>query len=274
LSMPIHMCLLELYPHLRNAWRFRWYGALLAWIMFPAALVWIVLMPNVYEARAWVYVDMSSVLRPILSNRIVAPDYQSTINYVRQALLGRENLERVVLENRLAVNAVTERDKNYALNELASSVQVTSRDNTNFNIIYRHLSRETAIAVVDSLLTSFVEDTRGASREGTDTAERFLDERIAEYEGRLQAAEQALADFKKENADSLPGAEGGYFERMRAERDALEAAQKSLRQAESQRIRLLAQIHNEEGSGVEYEPPPNSIDARIRDYRLQLDRLL
>jgi polysaccharide chain length determinant protein (PEP-CTERM system associated) len=76
----------------------------------------------------------------------------------------------------------------------------------------------------------------------------------------------------------LPGQEGGYFERMRAESDALERAQKELRLAETRRERLVAQRDSESpivasGAGT-LEPAPNSIDARIRDYRATLDRLL
>ena len=127
-------------------------------------------------------------------------------------------------------------------------------------------------------MNMLIEDTLGANREGTDKAARFLDDRIAEYETRLEKAEQALAEFQRANTGKLPGSEGGYFERMQRERDALEKTRRDLRLAQSKRARLQAQLTSEapmldDGSQVK-EPRPDSIDARIRDQRAQLDKLL
>src|SRR5690606_24488389 len=115
-------------------------------------------------------------------------------------------------------------------------------------------------------------------QQSTDTASRFLEERVAEYELRLQEAEETLADFKKRHANRLPGAQGGYFERLRSERQELEEAENALQPSESRRDQLLSQLQSEtpvmpSGLGGA-EPPPNSLDARIRDYRAQLDALL
>ena len=133
--------------------------------------------------------------------------------------------------------------------------------------------------MVTSLLNLLIEDTLGASRQNTDTVERFLDERIHEYENRLQEAEQALADFQKEHSERLPGTEGSYFQRIQREREVLAEKQRELRLAQSKRAGLIEQLNSETpvlpiDSGGTREPPPNSLDARIRDYRTQLDSLL
>jgi polysaccharide chain length determinant protein (PEP-CTERM system associated) len=269
---------------LRSAWRFRWLGAAAAWAICIIGWGVIATMPDVYEASATVYVDTSSVLKPILSNQIVPPDVVAELTYVRQALLGREHLERVARENQLDAKAQTPSELNRVLNGLLRGITIETRSVSNQagNVIatinYRHQEREKAIGVVSTLLTSLVEGTLGATREGTDTAGRFLDERIDEYENRLQVAERALADFKKENAQRLPGAEGGYFERIRAEAAALDAAERSLRLTRSKADSLRAQL---QGSSpvvstdhLDLPVAPNSLDARIRDHQRELDRLL
>jgi polysaccharide chain length determinant protein (PEP-CTERM system associated) len=148
-----------------------------------------------------------------------------------------------------------------------------------FTISFRDQRPEVAVGVVDSLLNSLIEDTMSANREGTDMAARFLDERIAEHEARLEQSEQELAEFQRANSGRLPGSEGGYFDRMQRERDALEKTRRDLRLAESRRGRLKEQLTSEapliaEESDLVNEPAPNSIDARIRDQRAALDRLL
>jgi polysaccharide chain length determinant protein (PEP-CTERM system associated) len=279
--MPIQELIARILGEIRGAWRFRWYGLAAAWVFCLLGWTWAIMQPNVYEANARVYVDSSSALRPILNNQIVRPDFETQLAYVRQALLGREHLERVVRENDLDLAITSEEARETLLGGLRERIRIEGRggSNTLYNISYRHSQREKAVGVVRTLLNSLVETTLGASRAGTDTAERFLDERIQEYEHRLQDAELARANFKKENAGRLPGAEGGYFERIATENTALEAARKTLRLAESRRDRIIAQLNSENPvvvglDGPPAQLPPNSLDARIRDHRAQLDALL
>lgn len=282
--------LLTILSQTRSAWRFRWYGVVAAWALAAAGLGWVVSQPDIYESTARVYIDTSSVLRPLLSNQIVPPDFATQLLYVRQALLGREYLERIAAENGLDSAAITAADREIMLNRLRSRIVVdatpANRDNmspgntsTIFSLSFRHEQPEVAVGVVRTLLDALVEDTLGANRQGTETAQRFLDERIVEYESRLQQAEQALAEFQKANSGRLPGSEGSYFERMQAERESLEQTRRSIRLAESRRERLREQLTSESPvmvaeANATREPPPNSLDARIRDHRAQLDRLL
>jgi len=267
---------------LRSAWRFRWWGVAVAWACFAAGWVFVASQPNIYEAHARFYIDASSVLRPLLRNQIVVPvDLAAQLNYVRQSLLSREHLEYVASVNGLTAEATTPEQLERVLARLRESIWLSNRDRNNpsaYSIGYRHPDRETAIGVVRTLLDSLVQSTASMQQQSTDTASRFLEERIAEYEQRLQQAEQALADFKKRHAHRLPGTQGGYFENLRAEREALEEAEKALQLVESRRDQLLSQLQSETPvmpSGLgRGEPPPNSLDARIRDYRAQLDALL
>jgi polysaccharide chain length determinant protein (PEP-CTERM system associated) len=272
----------------RSAWRFWWQAAVAAWAVGIVGLAAAVALPNVYEASARIYVDGSSVLRPLLADQIVEPNVATHLTYIRQALLGREHLERVVVENGLDASVRTADDREELLSELESEViiQATPADptdatnlNTIFTISYRHKRTETAVGVVRSMMTSLMEDTFAANREGTDRASRFLDERIAEHEARLEEAEQALAEFQRANSATLPGSEGNYFQRIQRERDELEKTRRDLRLASSKRDRLRQQLTSEgplalNDASLNQEPRPNTIDARIRDGRTELDRLL
>jgi polysaccharide chain length determinant protein (PEP-CTERM system associated) len=268
----------------QSAWRFRWYGLTAAWAICLSGWLTVALLPNVYEATAAVYIDTSSVLRPLLSNQIVPQDVVAELTYARQALMGREHMERVARENGLDAGATTPSELNSVLSRLLRTIQIETRSMSNqpgnivASIAYRHSEREKAIGVVESFLTSLVEETLGLTRAGTDTAGRFLEDRIAEYEHRLEEAERALADFKRENANRLPGTEGGYFGQINADRSALDAVQRQLRLAGSKASQIREQLNSSspvmpsaEGGA---ELPANGIDARINDYRMQLDKLL
>jgi polysaccharide chain length determinant protein (PEP-CTERM system associated) len=284
----MHELLHTVLSEVASAWRFRWYGAGVAWISALLGWSWVSSQPDIYEANARIYVDTSSVLRPLLNNQIVPSDITTRLLYVRQALLGRDHLERVAVDNGLLPAAATLDLADAVLADLATTILVdatpASRDQREsssiiYSISFRHERPETARGVVDSLMNLLIEDTQRANREGTDTAGRFLDERILEYENRLQLAERARAEFQRNNSERLPGSEGTYFERIQREREAIADKRRELDLAVSRRDGLRQQLTSEapvlpaDGSAAR-EPPPNSIDARIRDYRVQLDRLL
>jgi polysaccharide chain length determinant protein (PEP-CTERM system associated) len=274
----------------RSAWRFRWYGAVMAWALGVVGLGVVVWLPDVYEASARVYVDANSELSPLLTDRIVAPDVATHLAYVRQSLLGREYLERVAADNGLDVDAITAAQREEVLETLQEEIVIdatpASPDAGNragvssiYTIRFREERPQVAVGVVRSFMDLLIEDTLGANREGTDMAGRFLDERIAEYEARLEQAEQALAEFQRANSDTLPGSEGTYFQRIQNEREALEQTRRDVRLAESRRNRLAQQLTSEtplmaDDPSLNRELRPNSIDARIRDNRAELDRLL
>lgn len=274
----------------RSAWRFRWHAIVAAWGVGVVGLGVVARLPDIYEASARVYVDGSSVLRPLLNDRIVAPDVATVLLYVRQALLGREYLERVVSDNGLTSALISDANREKVLERLRTNIVIqavpASTDSSGrpspssiFTISFRHTNPQVAVNVVSSLMKSLIADTLGANQEGTDKAAKFLDDRIAEHEARLEKAEQALAEFQRANAGTLPGSEGSYFERMQGEQEALEKTRRDLRLAQSRRARMEEQLTSEAplmlgDAGANREPPPNSIDARIRDQRAELDKLL
>ena len=71
--------------------------------------------------------------------------------------------------------------------------------------------------MVETLLNTFVEQTLGGKREGSEHAQKFLETQIKDYEQRLSAAEDKLAAFKKKNVGSDAERAGRLF-RAAAER--------------------------------------------------------
>lgn len=273
---------------LRSAWRFRWLAVATSWGIGVFGLAVVAWLPDIYEASARVYVDASSELRPLLTDRIVAPNVATELAYVRQALRSREYLRRVAAENGLDSAAISAREREEVLLKLADTVvlEVSPADRDSgsgvssiFTISFRHENPNIAVGVVRTMMDSLIEDTLGANRKDADMAGRFLDDRIAEYEARLEQAEQALAEFQRANSDRLPGTEGNYFERIQREQEKIAETRRALRLATSRRERLQLQITNEapvtiDDPALTREPAPNSIDARIRNHRAELDRLL
>jgi polysaccharide chain length determinant protein (PEP-CTERM system associated) len=267
----------------RSAWRYRWKTLAATWIVCVIGWMWVIAQPDIFEANARLLVDTSSAIKRILGNRIIEPNFDTKLEFVRQQLLGSVHLDRVARENDLHLLATTADEYDRIIEQLRNRVTISAAGgsrteaNNRYSIRYQDEDPDTAVAVVTTLLNIFMEDSLGAEREGAASARQFLLSQIEEYAGRLANSEQQLANFKRENAGRLPGTGGGYYERLQDQVNALEAAEKQLKLAQSRREQLAQQIAGQPngaaGGGMPVgNMPPNSIDSRIRDLESRLEQ--
>lgn len=281
----------QVLDELRGTWRFRWLALAVAWGVSVIGWFIVFSMPDMYEARARVYVDTRTPLRPLLQGVAADQDVESQLIMVRQALLGGPNLERVAQEADLLVRASTPQQRQSLLADMASRIIIAlepaaTRDpripNTFYGITYQDRSREKAIKVVDLLLNAFVEDTFGAKQGSAETAQAFLEDQLKQYRERLTAAENALAEFKRRNIGMVPGESGGFFQRLDQEEANVQRVEASLRVALARRTELQRQLSGESafvpsapaatGGGAGQAPADTA--SRIQETQARLDDLL
>ncbi len=274
----------------RGAWRYRRIALLVAWGIAVVAWIGIFLMPDTYQASARVFVDTKTALSEVTRGISMDSDVDTQIQRVRQALLGNPQLQKVAADTDLSAGAVTPSALQAVINNLRGSIDISggiSRDSPTagvFVISYKNRSRDKSLQVVERLLNTFVEGTLGGKREGSAQAQQFLVTQIADLEHRLSAAEERLADFKKENVGLMPGAQGDYFSRLQAEMEGLTRAQAGLAVAERRRDELERQLRGEQpfvgtgqgGGQVPTAPAGAGSDTatRIRETQARLDELL
>jgi polysaccharide chain length determinant protein (PEP-CTERM system associated) len=243
----------KVWDEVRSSWRFRWWALAIGWVVCAIGWAVVMRMPNVYQANARVYLNTQSALRPLLQGLAVNPDVESDLALVRQALLSRPKLEKVARQTELDLHAVTSEQKERLISSLQKNITVQNdarvrNSNTDglYRISFQYTSRKQALAVVQQLLDSFVEDTLGTKRTGQEDAQQFLRQQIADYEQRLSAAEESVSEFKKKNVGSMPSDRGDYFARMQAEMTELETARKLLGVANARLEELTRQLSGEE----------------------------
>jgi polysaccharide chain length determinant protein (PEP-CTERM system associated) len=285
----MHEILDQVIEQLRGAWRFRWIAMLVAWIVCLIGWLVVFTLPDMYQATARVYVDTRTALQPLLEGLAVRSDVDSQLNMVRQAMLGGPQLERVARETDLDVRAETPQDRAELIDALRQRITIQGGNQTGnpnesgglYVISYQDPSHAKSVEVVDKLLNSFMEDTLGSKREGSENAQRFLRDQIQDYERRLSEAEQRLAAFKKRNVGMMPGEHGDYFSRLQSEMDAITKAQANLRVATSRREELLRQLRGEtpfvaSGGAAAGAGTNNSTGTagQIKDTQARLDDML
>jgi len=280
----------------RSTWRFRWWGLSAAFVVALLGWALVFALPDKYEAYARVFVDTRTALKPALQGLTTDQNVDAQINYVRQSLLEGPQLERIAKDTGVLDPKVTdERARARTLDRLSDRIAITvlsagnqgderSTAGTIYSFHYMDFTRERSLRVVETLLTTFVEQTLGGKREGSEHAQRFLETQIKDYEQRLSAAEDRLAAFKKKNVGLMPSEQGGYFTQLQNEVDAAKKAETNLSIAMSRREELAKQLHSDNAISaagtssptVGGRPGSGGSDtlSRIQEAQAKLDELL
>jgi len=270
----------QLLSYLRGTWRHRWVLIITAWLVAVPGWIVVQKLPDQFAASARVYIDTDSLLKPLLQGIAVDINIRRRVELITKTLLSRPNLEKVVRMTDLDLKATNQ----LALDGLVEKIQAgvtlqgTGRENL-YTISFAGSDANDAKRIVQSLLTILVESTLGEARKDTDSAQEFLDKQIADYERKLKEAEDKLASFKVENAGSMPGEGGDYYQRLQAAREQLTQAQLQLREVQRRRDSLRRQLSGEEPTfGILQQGPVNSfsstIDVRLQALEVKLDELL
>jgi len=269
---------------IRGVWRFRWTAMLVAWIVCLVGWLVVLAMPDTYSAWARVYVDTRTRLSQVTQGIGVESNIASEAEGVREALLGGPQLEKVA---RLAIPdyaSASLGQQATIINGLRTRLQVEATGERNrpadlYMITYTDQDRQTARRVVSQLLKLFLANSLGGSQEGSERAQQFLTQQIAEYDKKLAAAESRLADFKRHNAGLVPGATGGdYFSRLHQDTDDLDKDRLALTVAEQRRDELQRQLSSEQPGGMVSGGAAGGggadTSSAIRETQARLDELL
>ena len=263
------------FGEIRSAWRFRWIAIAAAWAICILGWIGVLLIPGRYDAAAQVYVDTTSMLRPLLEGLAVAPQTSNEVEMVRQVLLARPRLELVIEETALKMRAPTPLQRASLVNELSSSIRITGDPRSHlYTIVYGDHDPKVAYEVVQNLLDVFLSQTVDENRSDADNAQKFLSAQVEEYAKRLSASELNLAEFKKKNVGFMPDDRGGYFERLQREMQEVDRLSAERAVAVNKRAELRSKLLGGEGPSATPGTVETSVDARILEAKNRLEELL
>ncbi|MDG6096186.1 chain-length determining protein [Alteromonas sp. ZYF713] len=266
--------------YIRGIWLKKRYVMLCSWLICPIGFGYVAMMPDVYKSEAVVFVDTRSMLQPLLSGLAIQTNPQQEIAMMAQTLLSRSNIEIIARESDLDITVNTAEGYTNLINALSNNIRLnrTGRNNI-YNISYSNRNPELAKRVVQETLDLFVEGSLGNNRRDTDTASRFLDEQISEYETRLIEAEQRLADFQRRYNDILP-VSGSFYSTLQGATSNLENTQLQIRELQQQVTSLKSQMSSGRATdGFDVRQGDNTpvittrYDNRIKSLEEKIDQL-
>jgi polysaccharide chain length determinant protein (PEP-CTERM system associated) len=240
-----------LYEEIRIAvhavWQRRWLALAVAWAICLLGWLVVALMPNRYESRARVSIEMQSILSTKVG--MMQGDRQRDIDRIRQTLSSTVNLEKVVRGTDLATQATTDRDVADQVEKLRKTITIKAGTDNIFEItgqssaggLSDSQNAKLSKAIVQKLIDIFVEENLAGDRDETSQTLRFLDDELAKREQGLQEAEQKRAEFEQKFMGLLPGV-GSIGDRMEAARKELNDLESNLISAQSSLAALNGQM--------------------------------
>lgn len=233
-----------LFQYLRAAWRRRWLGVVVAWLVCGIGWVLTYTIPNQYESNARLFVDADAILTPLL--RGIAADSAPTtqLEILQRTLLSKPNLEKLVSKTDLDLTLNGPSDRERLINRLATDIKVVPQTKNLFTISYRDKSPKLAHDVVQTLLTIFVESATGSNRTDMENARRFLERQIQSYEQQLRAAEKRRADFRVRYMEIMPNDLNPNIGALEGARANVQQLSGKLQDAVIQRDALRQEVEN------------------------------
>ena len=228
-----------------GAWRYRWKGIGLAWMICLSGWFFVLSLPNIYEASSRLFIDTSSTLGEVLKGDVVPSDTVSEANIMVRSITSRPSLESIASRTGILVGGESPSEVEAIIQRMQSEIEISLDIRQVLEATYQHANSDIALAVVSQLFDSFIEGLLLVNRSDSDVAQEFLSEQLAEYEGLLLQAENRLADFKKENLGQMPGQRGDYFARFQEEQEVLNNLNFELRLGREQQAELSRKIAGE-----------------------------
>ena len=267
----------QILGYAKAAWRRRWWGVVVAWLVCIVGWTWVMMLPDRYQASARVYVDTQTLLRPLLVGLAAQPDVQQQIKMMTRQLVSRPTLEKVARMTDLDVKAKTPEQTEAMLTSLASKIAIADGGRENlYTISYQDANGDLAKKVVQSLLTIFVETSLGKTRQDISSSARFIEEQLQQYQQKLTDAENALTEFKRKHIGMMPGQGKDYYAKLAEVSAQLRQAQLDQQEAVNRRNQLKRQLSDEEPeltAAAAAVSTHSEIDGRIQALEKQMDQL-
>ncbi len=269
----------QLLGYLRGMWHRRWIGLAFAWLVAIIGTIVVFRLPDRYEASARVYVDTQSLLRPLLAGMAVAPDANQQVQLLTRTLLSRPNVEKIIRKADLDTSKGAKAED--LVDDVTKYLQIgraPGGDNL-YLISYRSDDRKKARDVVQSALSTFIEQSLGEHRSDSDNARKFLDQQIKEVEARLGEAEARQQAFRLKYMGLLGTSDKTYLGQIAEVNEQIKQTRLDLRVSEQTRDGIRQQLEQQTAAGAAASPTSIRIavpelDGRIDALKVQVDELL
>jgi len=266
--------LYEILSYLKGALKYKWVAIIIAWVICLSGWLYVSAMPNKYSSQAKVHVETRTMLRPLLSGMTVESDVRGLLRVMQQLMFTKGNLEQIIKLSDLGSTVKTAREQENLLENMKKDIRINGGADDMFVIQYEATNPDVAKNVVQAVLTVFSEQTQLSTIGNVDSAQRFIDEQIQEYEMRLRNGEKARENFKRANLGLLPGQGGDQINQIQQMTTILEESKLVLKEALSKKDALTKQLAEANDGAEASEMLSTPDDPQVAELKQKREELL
>ena len=266
--------LYEILSYLKGALKYKWVAIIIAWVICLSGWLYVSAMPNKYSSQAKVHVETRTMLRPLLSGMTVESDVRGLLRVMQQLMFTKGNLEQIIKLSDLGSTVKTAREQENLLENMKKDIRINGGADDMFVIQYEATNPDVAKNVVQAVLTVFSEQTQLSTIGNVDSAQRFIDEQIQEYEMRLRNGEKARENFKRANLGLLPGQGGDQINQIQQMTTVLEESKLVLKEALSKKDALTKQLAEANDGAEASEMLSTPDDPQVAELKQKREELL
>ena len=201
------------------------------------------LIPKQYKTQSTVFIE-KNVITSLVSDFAVTPDMQARIKVLRYALLSRGLIERAL--NKVASFDMPDSDarKNSIVQNLIKRTNIKVNKNDLFIVSFTDNNPVFAQEYVNSLVKLYVEENLGGKRDETYGANRFLDEQLVHFKGKLDETENAIIEFRKEQGVFAGSDDNAILTDIRTYQREIENIELTIETQKARKKQSLLQLKN------------------------------
>jgi len=199
-----------------------------------------------YEAKSTIFIE-SNVINSLVRGIAITPSMEDRIRVLRYAILSRGIVSKVLSDLDLDIKA---KNNNRALEDMITNfqnkTQINVKGNELFIVSVRDNDPELAMNYVNALVRRYVEENTSAKREEAYGANRFLSEQIVLFKEKLDKADEAIINFRREKGLYIANDESSIINEIKAYKGEIERINIKRNELIATKDRLKNQLEGEE----------------------------
>jgi len=198
-------------------------------------------LPKKYKADSTVFIE-KNVINNLVQGLAITPDADERIRVLHYAMTSRTLLEKVVqsLEPELLPKAGY--DKQAFISDLVRRTEVSVRNGNLFTVSIVDTNPFFARDYVNTLVNKYLEENLSLNRDETYGANRFLDEQVALFKRKLDKAEDAIIQFRKQQGIYAGADEAAVLEEIKGLKDKLDKVGLDISSMRARRQQVLKEL--------------------------------
>ncbi|MEP1743957.1 MAG: XrtA system polysaccharide chain length determinant [Kangiellaceae bacterium] len=172
--------------------------------MLFAGLAWV--WPQVFTSSATIIVDERNIIKPIMEGIAPTTALSEPLKFARNMMDSRTTLREVLTVGGWINDNTPQQQVDSLMDDMRSKTVISNTGKTIVHISFRDKDPQRAYIAAKTMSEIFIRESYLYKQRESERAYQFINGQAESYLKKLQAADQAIKEFREKNVDSTPGA--------------------------------------------------------------------